>query len=193
MDTAVCDAPLVVTVVDMDDLPIPNVTVVLSGNGLSRELATDQDGVVRFDQPPASWTFDVPPERRFEPLTIERGSCADLEHVARVTFLPDRLDERHECGQTVDTEGTVRAWSHAQDLLRKLPGTRTLDTVLLLTPGVVPTRTGLHIAGAPPSEVDWYIDGARVTDPVTGGWRPEVVWPMGAWRQPLPGLPPPRR
>jgi hypothetical protein len=190
MDT--CDAPLVVTVVDEDDLPVPNVTVVLSGDGSSRTYLTDWDGIVRFERPPVSWAIDALSDRGGG-FSIEGGTCADLDYVARIDLSDGCSLAVIDPGPAVMPEVTTRGWTHGQELLQKLPGPRTPETFLLLTPGVVPTRNGLSVAGAPLAEVEWRIDGVLVSDPVTGGWTPELAGPVAIDPRQLPGLPPPRR
>jgi hypothetical protein len=73
--------------------------------------------------------------------------------VLRVSELPTRDGIAGAPGQD-PSELRVIDVSH-------LPGVHTLDAALLLVPGVVPTPSGLWIAGSPMGETTLVVDGVR--------------------------------
>ncbi|MEZ4318200.1 MAG: TonB-dependent receptor [Myxococcota bacterium] len=164
-----------VSVVDTDEFEIPNAEVILSGPGLpggSQTRATGDSGMVVFN--------DLPPH---DDYTIEVKSSAGE---ARVDSIPIRVSREYnlvvtvEAGETVvvtakekavDVSSTSRGSVLTKEFLQRVPSGRTYQTAVQQAAGVaVGAGQGgnPNIGGAAQNENTYMLDGANITDPVTG-------------------------
>ncbi len=72
------------------------------------------------------------------------------------------------------------------DRTSRLPLARNVSAWVDLTAGVRDSAR-LGLVGGAPDEIDWRLDGISVTDPVTGGLRPQRFGPTAPAVRGLPG------
>jgi outer membrane receptor protein involved in Fe transport len=161
------------TVFDEDSLEVAGVTVTISSSNLiggSQTTTTDSNGFYRFVQLlPGLYNIKaVHPE--FRTTTIE-GVQVLINHVAtqNVTL---KLGSSEEVvveakAPVIDTESTTIGNVLTKDFLQKIPTGRSYQDAVKLTAGTT-GGANPNMAGGASNENSYMIDGAVVTDPVTG-------------------------
>ena len=171
---AVTTGDLEVQVVDEDDLEVPNAHVVLSGPyvfGGTQERTTGPDGAVRFANlnPASNYRIVVTSsvgQRTLESIGIEANRLN--RHRVVVSDDPAIIVEPVD---VVDAGDTSNRRVLDDRLLDRLPTGRTVEGAVGAGGGGVigPTRgANAGFRGAAPNEVTTTLDGAVITDPVTG-------------------------
>jgi len=165
-----------VTVVDEDDFELPQADVTLTGDSLiggSQSKQTDGAGQAVFDNLPPG-KYDILVARGgFRPISMK-----DVEvNINRTTNQKIRLLAGEEIGelvveaerQVVDTESTTIGQVITKDFLDRVPTGRSYQQAVQMTSGVVDNGGGNpNMGGGAYNENTYLLDGAEITDPVTG-------------------------
>jgi len=172
---ALTTGSLRVTVEDDMGLTIPEVTLTLSGENLiggEQERLTDTNGQHLFTAlPPGSYKL-VAVRSGFRGVTVD-GIQIDVNRTKQQTITMEEGDETSdeivvEGGrQAIDTESAVRGTVLTKEFLNKIPTGRSYQSALGLAAGVSGGGNP-NMAGGASNENTYMLDGANITDPVTG-------------------------
>lgn len=172
---ALTTGSLRVTVVGTDELPIPSVSLALTGDTLIggvQEKETDANGEAYFTElPPGTYKLVVT-KPGFGGTTIENIQVL----LNRVTPVPVRLEAGNieevtveATRKAVDTESTSNSQVLTREFLQKIPAGRTYQQAVQTVPGVQNAQGGNpSLSGGATNENTYILDGANITDPVTG-------------------------
>jgi len=172
---ALTTGSLRVTVVDDMDLTIPGVTLTLSGETLiggEQERVTDDSGQHLFTAlPPGSYKLVVV-KGGFRGVTVD-GLQIDVNRTTqqKVVMEVGEADEEIEVvggRKAIDTEGVSRGTVLTKEFLNKIPAGRSYQAAVNLAPGVSGGGGNPNMAGGASNENTYMLDGANITDPVTG-------------------------
>jgi TonB-dependent Receptor Plug Domain/Carboxypeptidase regulatory-like domain len=165
-----------VTVVDDEmELPIPEASLGLSGANLIggvQEKFTDVNGEALFtDLPPGNYRLTIT-KGGFGGTTVE-NLLVNLNRVtpAMVRLRPGKIDEVivEAERKAVDTESTTNSQVLTREFLQRIPAGRTYQSAVQTVPGVQNASGGNpSISGGATNENSYILDGANITDPVTG-------------------------
>lgn len=165
------------TIVDDEDgLPIPEVVVTVTSEQLiggAQERLTGPDGGYKFvGLPPGQYSLTAT-KAGFQTITVE-GIEVQVNH----TFTQDlQLPLRGASGevvvegkkQTVDVTSTSRGEVLTKEFLQRIPSGRSYQSAVKMVAGVTPGSGGnVNMGGAATNENTYQLDGATITDPVTG-------------------------
>jgi len=173
---ALTTGSLRVTVVDDFDLTIPGVTLTLSGETLiggEQEWVTDDSGQFLFTAlPPGEYKLVVV-RAGFRGVTID-GIQIDVNRTAQQKVVLEEGDETSEelvvegGRKAVNTEDVSRGTVLTKEFLNKIPAGRSYQAAVNLAPGVSGGGGNPNMAGGASNENTYMLDGANITDPVTG-------------------------
>ncbi|MBN2798980.1 MAG: TonB-dependent receptor [Deltaproteobacteria bacterium] len=160
-----------------DDLPIPGVTITLFSDALIggvQQRTTDNTGGYQFvELPPGD--YDVTATKPgFKSVTVAGVVVQISRTVVRNVQMPlsDSTEETIEVVATrnpVDTEETSRGEVLTKDFLQKIPAGRSYQSAVQMAAGVTGGSGGNpNMGGAAYNENTYMLDGANITDPVTG-------------------------
>jgi hypothetical protein len=157
------------------ELPIPESNVTLTGASLiggKQERLSDANGEVAFvELLPGSYEIVVS-SAGFTGVTVRgirvdvnrtnlqqvklplEGSSAEIEVIAKQ--------------KTVDTESTSRGTVLTKEFLERIPAGRSYQSAVQMAPGVTGGGGNPNMAGGSYNENTYMLDGANITDPVTG-------------------------
>lgn len=160
-------------VMDGDGLGIPGATVTLTSPqilGGKQEQSTDVEGYFRF-------TALIP---GLYQITVSKAnfrtvSAQGIQVTANHTFRQDVVLQLGDVGdvvdvvaqQTVDTESTTIGRVLTKDFLQKVPTGRSYQQAVQAAAGVT-GGANPNMAGGAANENQYLLDGANITDPVTG-------------------------
>ncbi len=164
-----------VTVVDEETLEIPNAQVSLSGSAMvggSQTKTTNGSGVVVFTdlQPDSGYTIQVSSklgESRVDNITVRvnREFSQTVVVEAGETIVVEAKEK------AIDVSSTSRGTVLTKEFLKRVPSGRSYQSATQMTAGVsVGASQGgnPNIGGAATDENTYMLDGANITDPVTG-------------------------
>jgi hypothetical protein len=172
---ALTTGTLRVTVVDDEELPVPGASLELSGETLiggKQQKSTDADGNSVFnDLPPGQYRLVVV-KAGFQGVTLE-GIQIDVNRTYQqnVTMKPGNAPtEVTVVGkQAIDTSDTTTGVVMDKTFLSHIPAGRSYQEALSTVPGVSGGNGGNpNMAGSGYNENTYMLDGANITDPVTG-------------------------
>lgn len=161
------------TVLDTDGLGIPGATVTLTAPQLiggKQEQATDAEGFFRFGALlPGLYQLTV------SKSGFRTVSAQGIQVIPNHTVRQDVVLELGDTGevvnvvaqQTVDTETTTVGRVLTKDFLQKIPTGRSYQQAVQAAVGVT-GGSNPNMAGGASNENQYLLDGANVTDPVTG-------------------------
>ncbi len=163
------------SVVDDTGLPIPGGTLSLSGVSLIggvQERQTDANGMALFVELPAGRYRLVAAKGGFGGVTLE-GIVVIIgrETKQTVEMVPGAAEEIvvEARQKAVDVSNTSRSTVLTKDFLQKIPAGRTYQQAVNMTAGVTGAQGGNpNMAGSASNENTYMLDGANITDPVTG-------------------------
>ncbi len=171
---AVTTGSLRVIVSDSEQLPVPGASVELSGVGLAggnQLKLTDASGEVLFvELVPGTYeadvTFSTLAGARIEQIKVDVGRTS----VQPVTLKPQgALDDVIVYqAKAVDTESTTRGQVLDKAYLQKVPAGRSYQQALSGAVGVTGEGGNKNLGGGATNENTYMLDGANITDPVTG-------------------------
>ncbi|MCB9677549.1 MAG: TonB-dependent receptor [Alphaproteobacteria bacterium] len=164
-----------VTVVDSDEFEIPNAEVTLSSPSLpggAQMKTTSSSGIAVFsDLPPAS-NYKVEVKSPAGEALVENVPIKiSREYALTVTVAAGEVIVVEAKEKAVDTSSTSRGSVLTKEFLQRVPSGRTYQTAVQQAAGVaVGTGQGgnPNIGGAAQNENTYMLDGANITDPVTG-------------------------
>jgi len=164
------------SVLDEDTLPIPGATVSLSSPALiggTQERTTGADGTFHFvELPPGTYQLSSN-KAGFQAVTVT-GIQIDLGRTTtqNITMSTTGVEETIEVkGQqhAVDVEDTSRGEVLTKEFLQRIPTGRSYQSAVQMAAGVLPGVGGNpNISGGAYNENTYMLDGANITDPVTG-------------------------
>ncbi|MGC6493692.1 MAG: TonB-dependent receptor [Myxococcota bacterium] len=161
------------TVLDEDGLEVPGVTVTLTGATLiggAQESTTDGRGYYRFiELLPGVYTVTAV-KGGFRTVTLE-GVQVNINRTT-TNNITMRLGEEAEVvdvvgQQVVDTESTTVGQVLTKDFLQRIPTGRTYQQAVRTATGVT-GGSNPNMGGSASNENTYMLDGATITDPVTG-------------------------
>jgi hypothetical protein len=165
-----------IVVVDDDmQLPIPDVTLRLSGETLIggvQEKNTDANGEAMFvELPPGLYRVEAA-KAAFSGVTLE-GIQVNINRTAiqTITLKAGAIETVVSTAKrnAVDTESTEVGTVLTKEFLQRIPAGRTYQTAVQTVPGVQQGSGGNpSMAGGATNENTYMLDGANITDPVTG-------------------------
>ena len=167
------------TVYDDQGLEVPGATVTLSGDqmiGGSQTVQTNAMGQYRFVQLlPGIYELNVTPpvfegsESPLRPQTIEGVQVnVNATAVIDVNLTAGEMDTIVvEQGTAIDTESTTIGQVLTKEFLQKVPTGRSYQDAVQLSVGVT-GGANPNMGGGAANENTFLLDGATVTDPVTG-------------------------
>ncbi|MEQ1565575.1 MAG: TonB-dependent receptor [Myxococcota bacterium] len=165
----------VVVVDDEMELPVPSVTLTLAGENLIggvQERASDANGEALFTElPPGIYSLRAT-KSGFAGVTIE-GIPIDLNRtrVQQIKLSAASTEELVVTAErkAVDVENTSTGSVLTKEFLERIPAGRTYQTAVQTVPGVQAGSGGNpNMAGGASNENTYMLDGANITDPVTG-------------------------
>jgi hypothetical protein len=171
---ALTTGSLRVTVTDDMELSIPGVALTLSGETLiggKQERVTDANGQHLFTAlPPGTYRLSVV-KAGFKGVTID-GIQVDVNRTTqqRVVMEVGEIDEEITVVETraaVDTESSTRGTVLTKEFLNRIPAGRSYQAAVQMAPGVS-GGSNPNMAGGASNENTYMLDGANITDPVTG-------------------------
>jgi hypothetical protein len=159
-------------VVDAQGLPVPGVTVAVTGTQGTKRVATDGDGrfAVPFLTPgPYDIRVELPGfktvERKAIPVTL--GKTANLPISLEVGALSETV-EVSAAPPLIDVKSTTSGATVSSDILQQIPVGRTVSDTIYLAPGVSGSGTAgsanPSIAGGSGLDNQYVIDGVNVTN-----------------------------
>ncbi len=159
-----------VLVSDVDDLPIPGAQLDLTGDrGTETQMTNDLGQFVFTALLPGTYEVDVT-KSGFNGVKLTNV----IVNVGRETTLPVQLvtgsgvEDVVVIGQqTIDTTSTSRAQVLTKDFLQKVPTGRSYQAAVQMANGVQ-GGANPNMAGSASNENTYMLDGATITDPVTG-------------------------
>ncbi|MCB9672650.1 MAG: TonB-dependent receptor [Alphaproteobacteria bacterium] len=168
------DGTLIVDVLDDSDLEVPGARVTLSGPALiggSQTQVTGAAGQVKFTAIPPSTDYALSAEHDTLQVSKLNNVVVKIGSPTRVTMKMSGIEEIvvTEKEKAINTESTSRGEVLTKDFLQKIPSGRSYQSATQMASGVTPDSGGNpNIGGAASNENTYMIDGANVTDPVTG-------------------------
>lgn len=161
-------------VIDGDDLELPGAVVTLTSPSLiggAQQRTTDDEGRFIFTElPPGSYDLSVA-KPGFSTVT-KRNVPLGLGRTVEMTIqmkLGNEVVDIVADRPVVDTEDTSTGQTYSQEFLSRIPTGRSYQDVVGNTPGVVDAGGGNpYSGGASSNENTFVLDGANITDPVTG-------------------------
>jgi hypothetical protein len=163
-----------VTVVDGDQIELPGALIELSapvliGGSQSRE--SDQTGSAEFPQlPPGTYKLVVSRDN-FGSVVVE-GIVVLINKTTQQTVTLKESGETVNITakqKAVDTESTTRGEVLTKEFLQKIPTGRSYQAATQMAAGVLAGSGGNpNMAGGATNENTYMLDGANITDPVTG-------------------------
>ena len=172
---AVTTGDLRVTTSDEDGLPVPSVELTLSGDNLiggEQTRSTDGDGNVQFTElPPGSYDLQVikggwkSQSITGIQISINRTTTYAVEMV--ISSGDDNTIDVVAKRKTVDVEDVTKGEVLTQDFLRRIPAGRNYQSAVQMAAGVT-GGSNPNMGGAAYNENTYMLDGANITDPVTG-------------------------
>lgn len=167
------DGTLIVDVVDETELEVPDATVTLSGPNLiggSQSRVTDLTGRVKFTAlPPAANYQVVVTHETLQPATVNNVNVtvgAPSRLTVNMSGIEEIVVEQEQ--QAINTESTSRGTVLTKDFLQAVPTGRSYQQALNTVAGVGGASGTDNMGGAQDNENTYMVDGANVTDPVTG-------------------------
>lgn len=164
-------------VTDDDGLSIPNVTITLFSDSLiggAQQRATDGNGEYHFvELPPGDYDITAT-KGGFKSVTVAGLVVQIGRTVVRNIEMPiaDAGEETIEVVATrnpVDTEETSHGEVLTKDFLQKIPAGRSYQSAVQMAAGVTAGSGGNpNMGGGAYNENTYMLDGANITDPVTG-------------------------
>lgn len=164
------------TVYDEEGLPIPGVTLSLQSEALiggAQERVTGPQGTFHFvELPPGDYNLAAT-KGGFQSITIT-DIKVDINRTTNqnITLPLTGVDEVVEVKgdrRTVDTEDTTRGEVLSKEFLQRIPTGRSYQSAVEMASGVLPGVGGNpNISGGAYNENTYMLDGANITDPVTG-------------------------
>jgi hypothetical protein len=164
------------TVLDEDTLPIPGVNLTLSSEALiggAQERLTDVHGNFHFvGLPPGDYQITAS-KAGFQAVTVTQIRVnVNRTTVQNITLPVTGVAEVVEVKgdrRAVDVEDTTRGEVLTKEFLQRIPTGRSYQSAVGLAAGVLPGTGGNpNMAGAAYNENTYMLDGANITDPVTG-------------------------
>lgn len=165
----------IVVVDDQEGLPINGVTLSVSGEALIggvQERPSDANGEALFAELPPGLYRLVAEKAGFRGATIE-GIQVNINRTAQqeVRLRPGDTEEITVTAtkKAVDTESTSSGQVLTKEFLQRIPAGRTYQTAVQTVPGVTGGGNGNpNMNGGSSNENTYLLDGANITDPVTG-------------------------
>ena len=164
------------TVTDYEmGLPIPNVEVTISSDNLiggAQSRPTDANGGFQFvELPPGTYRLQAE-KAGFQSMSV----VGITVNIGRTTVqnlempVGGEAEEVEVVGskQAVDVEDTTRGQVLTKDFLQRIPTGRSYQSAVTLAAGVTGGGGNPNMAGASYNENTYMLDGANITDPVTG-------------------------
>ncbi len=161
-----------VVVYDDMGIPVPGADVTADGDQGKREKQTDANGEATFDQlPPGEYHVTVL-FAGFAAVTktnvlvqVGRSKQVEFNLVPEDTSTEIVVEEKRD---TVNTEDTSTSEVLTKDFLSRLPTGRSYQSAVGLSAGVTGQGGNKNISGGATNENTYMLDGANITDPVTG-------------------------
>ena len=162
------------TVTDEEDgLPIPGVSITLTGDTLiggAQEKTTDANGTFQFTQlPPGSYQLTAT-KGGFQSVTVT-GLSVDVNRTTiQNVALPVAGGEEivvEGSKNPVDVEDTTRGEVLTKEFLQRIPVGRSYQSAVQMAAGVT-GGANPNMGGSSFNENTYMLDGANITDPVTG-------------------------
>jgi hypothetical protein len=164
---------LVVTDDTEFEMPVPNATVTLTGASLiggAQERSTDANGNASFSELlPGQYDIRVV-KAGFAGVSVNGISIDVNRNTTQMVALPPEDAEEIVVEATraaVDTESTSRGQILTKDFLERIPVGRSYHQATQLASGVIGTGNP-SMGGSAYNENTYMLDGANITDPVTG-------------------------
>lgn len=160
------------TVIDTDGLPVPGVVVSLTGDTLiggAQERTTDGSGTFSFVAlPPGTYQLTVI-KAGFKAMTLTGIQINVNRTNVREVILEDGDTEVIDVvkQKTIDVEDTTHGEVLTKDFLEKIPAGRDYQSAVTMAAGVIGYGNP-NMAGGAYNENTYMLDGANITDPVTG-------------------------
>lgn len=164
------------TVFDEDGLPIPGVVLTLSSDSLiggQQERETNGEGVYHFvELPPGS--YDLAAVKGGFASVTTTGIRVDVNRTTTQNMtlaLSDSTEvvEVKAQQRAVDVDDTTRGEVMSKEFLQRVPTGRSYQSAVQMAAGVLPGTGGNpNMAGGSYNENTYMLDGANITDPVTG-------------------------
>ncbi len=164
------------TIVDSDGLEVPGVVLTLVSDALiggMQTRTTGGDGRYHFvSLPPGQYSLTAT-KAGFQSLTVS-GINVDVNRTTTQNLtMPLASDEEvvevRATARTVDVEDTTRGEVLTKEFLQRIPTGRSYQSAVQLAAGVLPGNGGNpNMSGAAYNENTYMLDGANITDPVTG-------------------------
>jgi hypothetical protein len=164
-----------VTVQDADEFEVPNASVTLSSPALpggKQTKTTSGAGQVLFNELPPSNDYSLEIEAAAGEALVEGITVKIGRTINQVVQLAEgEVIEVVAKQKAVDIESTTRGSVLTKEFLQRVPTGRTYQTAVQTAAGVaVGAGQGgnPNIGGAAQNENTYLLDGANITDPVTG-------------------------
>jgi hypothetical protein len=161
--------------VDKDGIPVPGVELALNGESLiggTQTRATDEDGMAQFPQLlPGAYTIDANLAKFNGARATNIQVSIGRETTVPITMQPDTgITNIDVIGQkAVDVNSTSLSTVLSKDFLQKVPAGRSYQEAIATTAGVTGNNGGNpNVGGGAYNETSYMLDGATITDPVTG-------------------------
>lgn len=164
-----------VTVTDENKFEFPGVSITLSSSMGTQKRETDDGGVATFTQllpgtyavaatAPGYQTTSV------EDITVFTGGRTSDVRIEMVPGEVEVIKVEDNNQPTVDVNNTSMGQVLTQDIISNIPTGRSYQSAAAIVTGVNPSSVGGNIqaAGASYNENTYMLDGAQITDPVTG-------------------------
>ncbi len=161
------------TVIDEDDIGVPNAAVEIQSEALMGEFTTltDAEGRFRFSGlPPGDYTVMIAPVgsalRPWESATIKvrQGSSLQVEAVLQAKTADEEITVYGDA-PVVDVESTETGVVLDAEFLRDVPNGRDYLSAISVSPGVV-GGGNVNAGGAFDTSNQFYVDGVNTTDPL---------------------------
>lgn len=173
---ALTTGSLRITVVDTDmELPIPGVVLTLSGENLiggKQENATDANGQVLFVKLPPGAYQVIAVKAGFETVTVKNLQVNVNRETRQTIQMPiagTSEDITIEAkAKAVDVSDSTRSEVLTKDFLQRVPSGRSYQSAVQMASGVTGGGGNPNIGGGAYNENTYMLDGANITDPVTG-------------------------
>jgi hypothetical protein len=159
---------------DLTGLPIPGVTVTLSGVGMiggSQERVSDANGAFNFVQLlPGEYELTAA-KTGFKAVTLKGIQISVNRTMVQNITLPEESSDVEVVEvvrqKTIDVEDTTIGEVLTKDYLQNIPTGRDYQSAVTMAAGVIGYGNP-NMAGAGTNENTYMLDGANITDPVTG-------------------------
>jgi hypothetical protein len=169
-------------ITDKSGSPLAGVLVRAASNQVTRSTTTDANGAFRISLlNPGAYqvSLSLAGYQSLDKQTIQ----VNLNETANPNFKMAKVQESTvevvAFGQNVDMTSSQVGTSFSMDTLSKVPTGRSMESIVLLTPGVVDSGMGslfgASISGASGAENAYYIDGVNTTDSRYGGSGTSLV------------------